>query len=285
MRPFILPFIERRVRAMMATRGVPARKVETPAGPIHVYDAKGTGSLPTIVLVHGFSASGVGFVPIMMRLRAHAKRVLIPDLPGHGLSGDPSVNLTLDALFDATTAGLDELLGDDDYLLVGNSLGGLVSLAHAAKRPQSCRGIVLLSPAGAVSSRDEWDDLMSAFAMKTRREALHFTARVYHRVPFIARVLAHELPKNLQRRGVQDLLRSFTPDRAIPEGALAELKMPIFLAWGMSERLLPDSHLAWWKKHLPAQAVVERPEGWGHCPHMDQPDQVVDRIVSFFSRS
>jgi pimeloyl-ACP methyl ester carboxylesterase len=57
--------------------------------------------------------------------------------------------------------------------------------------------------------------------------------------------------------------------------------MPILFWWGRSERLLPGSHLAWWKEHLPAHAVFERPEGVGHCPQLDAPARLADRIASF----
>lgn len=277
----IVPFMERRVREMMIQRGVISRTIATPAGSMHVYDARGTGSLPTVVILHGISASGVGFVPIMMRLRSQAARVLVPDYPGHGLNPDPQGRLTLDALFDSVTAGLDDLLGGEPYALVGNSLGGLVALDYASKRPERCRGVVLLSPAGAASSPEEWDELMAAFGMKTRREALAFMSRIYHRVPLAARLVAHELPSNVRRRGVQDLFGSVSRDRSVPVSELAKLTMPILFTWGTSERLLPASHLDWWKKHLPAHAIVEQPDSWGHCPHFDQPAAVVDRIASF----
>lgn len=281
MRPFVVPFIERRVRAAIVQRGVASRSVPTRAGTIHLYDAKGTGSLPTIVVLHGISASATGFAAIMMRLRSQAKRVIVPDFPGHGLSPEPSVRLTFDALTGAMIGALDDLLGDEEYALVGNSLGGVVALAYAVKRPEKCRGVVLLSPAGAQSSTEEWDALMAAFGMKTRADALRFMARIYHRVPLAAHLIAHELPAAVQRRGVQDLFGSVSRDDVVPAEELTKLTMPILLAWGASERLLPDSHLAWWQKHLPAHAVVERPEGWGHCPHFDQPGRVADRVARF----
>ena len=210
----------------------------------------------------------------------------MPDYPGHGrISREPSVRLTLDALFDAMTGALDELLGDEPFAIVGNSLGGVVALDYAVKRRERCRSVVLISPAGAASTTDEWNDLMSAFAASSRREALAFMRRVYHRIPFVGYLIAHEVPHTFRARGPADIFGSVSPETAIPERELAELKMPILLLWGQSERLLPPSHFGWWKSHLPPHAVVEQPVGTGHCPHFDAPQRLSDRIASFLNQS
>lgn len=285
------------MRAAVTGRGAISRELPTRAGTIHVYDVPGNpnGKLPTIVILHGIAASSAGFAPIFMRLRQHAKRVIVPDYPGHGLSREPSVRLTLDALYDAMTGALDELLGDEPFAIVGNSLGGVVALDYAMKRQERCEGVqgrkplcegvVLFSPAGAASTTDEWNELMGAFGAKTRREAIAFMHRVYHRIPLPAYLLAHELPQTFRARGPSDIFGSVSSETAIPEKELAALKMPILFSWGQSERLLPASHLGWWKSHLPAHAVVEQPVGMGHCPHFDAPQRLADRIVSFLNQS
>lgn len=282
-----MPFLERRVRKAVIGRGAISREIETRAGKIHVYDVPGNANakLPTIVICHGIAASSTGFAPIFMRLRQHARRVIVPDYPGHGLSREPSVRLTLDALFDAITSALDQLLDNDEFAIVGNSLGGVVALDYAVKRQERCRGVILLSPAGAASTPDEWNELMRAFGAKTRREAIAFMNRVYHRIPLPGYLLAHELPATFRGRGPTDIFGSVSSDTTVREKELAELTMPILFVWGQSERLLPASHLGWWKSHLPKHAVIEEPAGMGHCPHFDAPQRIADRIVSFLNQS
>jgi pimeloyl-ACP methyl ester carboxylesterase len=80
---------------------------------------------------------------------------------------------------------------------------------------------------------------------------------------------------------VQDLFAGASNELAPTPEQLAALPMPVLLVWGRSERLLPDSHLDYYAKNLPTRTVVERPEGFGHCPHVDAPARVADRIVSF----
>lgn len=279
--PILMPFLEKRVRSVVTRRGATSKEVATSAGRIHVYDVPGNGTMPTVVILHGIAASGTGFAPLFMRLREHSKRVIIPDYPGHGFNKDPSVRLTIDTLFDAMTGALDELLGDEPFILVCNSLGGAVGVEYALKRSERVKALVLLSPAGAESSAEEWNALLGAFGLKNRKDSLAFMHRVYHRVPFIFRLIAHELPASIRRQAVADLFGSCSNERSVPANELAGLKMPILLLWGQSERLLPDSHFAWWKANLPPQTVVERPEGMGHCPHFDAPGRLAQRIVGF----
>ena len=274
----LLPLLDRAVHAALLRRGVASSRVATPLGAIHVYDAPGRGPAPTAVLLHGLSASAGSYAPMIARLRRRACRVLAPDLPGHGRSDEPSAPLTPERLFDAMTAALDELLDDQPCVLIGNSLGGAVAAEYAIRRPEQVRALVLLSPAGAASSPEELDELRRAFDIGNRRDALAFLARVQHRAPPAMRVVAHELPHLMRRRAVRDVLASATTGGSIDPAALARLPMPILLWWGSSERILPASHLAWYRRNLPAHAVIERPPAIGHCPQLDDPAALDARL-------
>ena len=157
------------------------------------------------------------------------------------------------------TAALDDLLDDEPCVLIGNSLGGAVAAEYAIRRPEQVQALVLLSPAGAASSPEELDELRRAFDLGNRRDALAFLARVQHRAPPAMRLVAHDLPHLMRRRAVRDVLASATTAGSIDPAALARLPMPILLWWGSSERILPASHLAWYRRNLPAHAVIERP--------------------------
>jgi pimeloyl-ACP methyl ester carboxylesterase len=280
MRPVLIPLTERLGRYALRRRGVQTRWMPTPLGRLHVYDAPGRGPLPTTVLLHGISSSATPFGPVLERLRRHVRRVVAPDYPGHGFTPPPAGPLTPDGLLGAVTGALDALL-DEPAIVVGNSMGGLLALHYAIARPERVRALVLVSPGGAPSTDAEWSALKGAFDFDSRAGGLAFLGRVYHRTPFIARLVAHELPAAIGRRVVRDLLASATNELAPTPAELAALPMPVLLVWGRSERLLPDSHLDYYARHLPTRTVVERPEGFGHCPHVDEPGRVAERIVSF----
>jgi pimeloyl-ACP methyl ester carboxylesterase len=281
MRPLLIPLFERLGRRALRARGVRTRRVETPLGAMNVYDGPGHGSLPPVVLLHGLSASGAPWAPLVVRLLPHVRRVVVPEYPGHGFSPEAREVVTPQALFDAVTTALDSLL-EEPALVVGNSLGGAVALQYAITRPNQVRGLVLLSPAGARSTPEEWRAIAASFDITSRAEAMRFFRKVYHRVPLPVHLVAHELAEaSLNRRAVRELIAGASTDSAHDPVALRALPMPVLLVWGRSERLLPPSHLAYFREHLPAHAVIEEPEGMGHVPQGDSPGRTAERILRF----
>jgi pimeloyl-ACP methyl ester carboxylesterase len=280
MRPILIPLVERLGRRALRRRGARTRWVETPAGRMHLYDVPGHGTLPTTVLLHGIGSNATPFGPLLARLQRHVRRVIAPDYPGHGFSSPPQGTLTPDALFEAVTGVLDDAI-DAPAILLGNSLGGALALHYAIARPEKVRALVLVSPAGAQSTDDEWRALRAAFDLTSRASALRFLGRVYHRTPWFAQVVAHEVPASMHRRAVRELLASATNEHSPAIEAIEALPMPVLFVWGQSERLLPQTHFDYFVKHLPKHAVIERPEGFGHCPHIDAPGAVAQRFVDF----
>lgn len=284
MKPVLLPLVERLGRRALVNRGVTTRTLVTPAGKLHAYDAKGKGAAPTTVLLHGIGSAATQFGPLMGNLVPHAQRVVSLDYPGHGFSDEYEGTLTPETLFETVTTALDEL-APEPAVVVGNSLGGAVALQYAIQRPERVRALVLLSPAGARASDEEWREIRDAFAISTRAQSKAFFERLYHRSPWFLSLVAHEFPHAVNRRAVRDLLSTATNDHAPTPEQLGALTMPILFVWGRSERLLPAGFFEYFSRHLPKHAVIERPDGMGHCPHFDAPRRVAARIAEFARES
>lgn len=108
------------------------------------------GSGPPVVLVHGLGGAAPNWRLIAPDL-ARDHRVLIPELPGHGGSGALR-GANLDPFADAVFAVLD---AEDatPAAWIGHSLGGIVGLHAAVRRPEAVRGVVLAAAAGITSAR------------------------------------------------------------------------------------------------------------------------------------
>jgi pimeloyl-ACP methyl ester carboxylesterase len=85
----------------------------------------------------------------------------------------------------------------------------------------------------------------------------------------------------MRRAAVRDVVDTATLDDLPAPNALSALEMPILLLWGQSERILPRSSLAYFRRHLPRHAVIEEPAAFGHCPHFDDPLRLATRLVEF----
>lgn len=276
----IVPWMERLGRAGLVRDGHRTRHVSTPAGPMHVYDARGRGPLPPFVMLHGIGSTATSFAPMLRHMMRRTRRVIAVEYPGHGFSGTPSKRLSPDVLFEAVTHALDELI-EEPAVVFGNSLGGAVGMHYAIARPARVRGLVLVSPAGARVSDSEMQHLVDSFALETRADAMKFLRRIYHRVPRWWPLLAHELLDVLGKPAVRELLQSAKVDHAPLAEELRALPMPILFLWGQSERLFPATALEYFRNNLPPHAVIEQPEGCGHSPHLEKPGFLIDRIDRF----
>jgi 3-oxoadipate enol-lactonase len=102
----------------------------------------------TIVLVHGFARSGefwFGIVPYLARFY----RVICPDLRGLGRSlplADPAASISIDAYVDDLATVADHA-GANTFHLVGESIGGAITLIFAAERPDRVRTLSVIAPA------------------------------------------------------------------------------------------------------------------------------------------
>lgn len=111
---------------------------------LHIAEDEGDG--PVVILVHGIASSSVTFrrlTPLLL----DTHRVISVDLLGFGESVAPSdATFTLDEHVASLSATIDTLRLRAPFILVGHSLGSLISARYAATRPQRVARLVLLSP-------------------------------------------------------------------------------------------------------------------------------------------
>jgi pimeloyl-ACP methyl ester carboxylesterase len=136
---------------VVAEAGWRELRVEVQGRPVFVrVGPEVPGTIP-LVHVHGFAISGSYLLPTAQAL-THRATTVVPDLPGYGHSaawghalGIPSLAWAMLELLDA--------LELERVVLIGNSMGGPVSLEVAHSAPERVAGIVLASPAGGMHNQ------------------------------------------------------------------------------------------------------------------------------------
>jgi len=103
------------------------------------------GSAPPIVFVHGLGGSHLNWVTIGPALAADRRAVAL-DLRGFGLTPGLRRTSTVTANVGLLDRFLREVVGAP-AVLVGNSMGGLISILQSALHPDTVAGAVLLDPA------------------------------------------------------------------------------------------------------------------------------------------
>jgi pimeloyl-ACP methyl ester carboxylesterase len=112
-------------------------------GPVHYVDYGGQG--PPLLLIHGLGGSTLNWLDAAPRLAAR-NRVLAIDLVGFGHTPAAARKSDLDTNRGLIDAFLAEVVREP-AVLVGNSMGGLLSLLEAATAPDRIMALVLVNPA------------------------------------------------------------------------------------------------------------------------------------------
>lgn len=121
-----------------------ARSLEASiGGPVHYVDHGGEG--PPLVLVHGLGGSHVNWCAVG-DLLAKNHRVRSIDLPGFGLTRLHGRKADVDSNAKVLTRFVREVVGGK-ATLVGNSMGGLITLLVAADAPELVKSAVLVNAA------------------------------------------------------------------------------------------------------------------------------------------
>src|SRR5215813_15089960 len=255
------------------------------------YERMGSG--PPLVLLHGVGHRRQAWGAVLDRLTPH-RDVIVADLPGHGESpplekGKPAP----EAMLGAVTALLDDL-GLDRPHVAGNSLGGRLALeAAVAGRAASATA---LSPAGFW--RGEGDvryaraifrvmealggilqPLATTLSRSTAGRALVYSAVISRPSRMSPEQARGDMAAFLAARPALDLVLA----QMVQFGGSVPADIPVTIAWGTKDRLLPPRQVLVAKAALP-QARFLPLRGCGHVPMTDDPALVADVLLQGSSR-
>lgn len=278
----MLDILEGVGRWYLRARGLQSRHVQTPVGKMHVLEWRGSGKLPTLVVLHGISSNSVPFGSLILKLRGRFSRILAPDAIGHGLSEEPSV-ADPELLLQGLLAWADQEL-DEPAFVLGNSLGGGMALRLAVERPAKVRGLILTSPGGAYMEKEELRSFLQRFDMTDRRNAQAFVNDLYFQPPFYNPVASWFVQGVFLRPWLRRLIDNIGPQHLLLPEQLRNLTMPVLLLWGRADRLMLPQMLSFFRLHLPGHAQVEEPEDFGHIPHLERPGKLASRLLHFVNQ-
>ena len=121
--------------------------------PMHVADSE--RGQKCIVLLHGYLESMLVWDEFISLLKDEM-RVVVLDLPGHGVSMINGETHTMEYLADCVGLTM-EALGVEKYSVVGHSMGGYVALAMLDKYAKNLESITLLSSTTSADSQEKCD--------------------------------------------------------------------------------------------------------------------------------
>jgi pimeloyl-ACP methyl ester carboxylesterase len=284
-------------------------------GPVHWIEfgpAPGDGQDGTpIVFVHGLGGSHLNWCLIGPQLAA-GRRAVALDLHGFGLTPGTRGTSTVERNARLLDRFVREVTGTP-VILVGNSMGGLISIMRASAAPDTVRGLVLIDPALPPSQRAPDRQVASqflTFALPGLGE-LYVRSVMSRRPPQLAVQRLIELcfadpsradPAMLTasialaaERQNQDhaysaaflaasrsLMRVVGQRRRYWE-MMASVQAPVLLIGGEADRLVPVASLRQAAARNPRWETVIWP-GVGHTPQLEVPDDVIGTLRDWLAR-
>ena len=206
------------------------------------------GSGPPVVFVHG-SGPGVNaysnFFPNYREIAAAGYRALLPDMVGFGWSSKPTgLEYTLD-LFTSTLLEFLDRLEISRCVLVGNSLGGAISIKVAIDQPQRVERLVVMGP-GGLESRETYFKMPGIQKMVSQfvgagfdREGLR---RLLELLAYDPKTVTDELVEqrlNILKPQPKDVLARMSITDLTPQ--LGQLRCPLLGFWGIEDQFCPAS--------------------------------------------
>jgi len=278
--------------------------------PVRYVDYGGPSGGPILVMVHGLGGSLVNWAALAPLLTGTC-RVLALDLIGfgHTQAGGHSTSVTANqqmlARFLRKVAG-------GPVILVGNSMGGLITIQQAAQHPASVTGAVLIDPALPVKVGSQPDALVSASfgmyavphlgrAMLRARRRVRSPEQLAMDVLRLCCVDPYRVPAEV-RHQLLDLARdrSEYPDidkdflvaarslmgimarRSSYRATMSAIRVPVLLLHGEKDRLVSIEASREAAAANPSWRFEVAPDV-GHVPMLEVPEWTAARILEWLA--
>ncbi|MBA3906435.1 MAG: alpha/beta hydrolase [Pseudonocardiales bacterium] len=284
-------------------------------GPVHYVDFGGPAGAQVIVCVHGLGGSHANWLAIAPQL-ARTHRVLALDLAGFGLTRagarSTSVQANTALLHRFVTEVVPTLDGvaAGPVVLVGNSMGGLITALEAADHPGDVAGVALIDPALPLGPRSLPGPAvvagfavylapgLGAFFMRGRRtvrtpeqvarDILRFCCADADRVP--AEIVRAHVELGHRREAYTEMDAEFVAatrsliwllrGRRRVLRTLRTIRCPVLLLHGDSDPLIPLAAARRVAAALPRWRFEVAPRV-GHVPMLEDPEFTLDVLADW----
>lgn len=277
-------------------------------GPVHYVDHGGPADGPLLVCVHGLGGSLVNWAALAPLLTGSC-RVVALDLAGFGRTRAGGRGTSVHANRELLHRFLHGVTGTP-VILVGNSMGGLISILQASDEPDTVAGLVLIDPALPVGPSARPDPrVAAAFAVMSvpavgrrllaRRRAATTAEQAARSTLQLCVVDLDRVPQHLldahvdvaeQRRGIDtadaELMSAAQSlvwvllNRRSYEARMRSIRVPVLLLQGARDRLVPVAAARATAAANPWWTYAEAPD-LGHVPQLEDADWTAAQITAW----
>ncbi len=261
---------------------------------------QGTPNGHTVVLFHGNNFAGFYFGGLIEALRKEGFRIVVTDQLGYGRSSKAVIPYSFND-WARYTRQLLHSLGIERVMIVGHSMGGMLTARFATQYPALTERLVIYNPIGLIDGRwtnpsgsvdDAYKRTLEATYQSVRANLFRYVAHSpavwndpferYARLRY-AWTLSADWPRLAM---VQSLIGQVIYDDPVVAD-WSHIQAPT-LAFGGAEDVLPGSAAVFQQRmKVLAESVPDGKgrllllPGLGHVPHLEAPDKVYPPLVAF----
>ncbi len=256
------------------------------------YTDEGSG-IPLLML-HGFAGSHRNFQKITDLFDLTRYRIIRVDLPGFGLSDFPKGEVDYLAMYRKFMSDFENHLQIKNYYLLGNSMGGGISLMAAHDRPENIKGLILCGSAGydMQKARENAASLFRFnFAEKlfAKGVPLWINRNTINRVYYNPAVVSEDEIKIKNQiwnkeGNLAAIFRLAQNDKFHDEKMISEVKVPTLVLWGKQDKIIDVKYAAYFDRDIRDCEVVVY-DSCGHMPVVEKTERAKQDIERFIERT
>lgn len=258
------------------------------------------GSGPPLLLIHGYADSADTWRPLLKRLAERERAASAIDLTGFGTASELDPRRPLlpqwDELVAAAVESLSERHGGAEVYVVGNSLGGSLSLRAAERVDLPIGGIVPIAPAGLHMAR--WFPIIESERLIRLLRLSPFpvpevvvreiVGRVYRSLAFndpraadpsAVSSFSKHIGTIERSTAVLDIGRRLLPELEDPFD-LKRVDCPLLLVWGERDKMVYTAGAERVLRTVDYSDIEVIPD-CGHCPQVEVPDRLAELLDAF----
>lgn len=232
----------------------------------------------TVLLLHGFAGDRTTWAAVASGLKRAGHRVLIPDLPGHGLTqiaASAAADLSADL-----AAFLQRVAPAGSFDIVAHSLGCVAAVDFAVMIPDRVASLTLLAPAGLGPEID--GDFVRGMAQATvAAEVSHLLRRLSVNPVQLSDGALTALAADLAKGRLAALASAIAGPSGQKVDSLSKLEklaasVGTRVIFGLEDRIIPWRHVT----SVSPRVAIHLLSRSGHMPQWDQPKDVLDILLS-----
>jgi pimeloyl-ACP methyl ester carboxylesterase len=257
---------------------------------LHYYEA---GRGEPVVMVHGFLGCGYTWRKNIPALTAAGYRVFAPDLPGFGFSDKPrEIEYNYKTFADSLNRFLDAK-GVKRATLIGNSMGGGVSIRFAIDYPDRVNKLILVDASGVKHNRNVFFKMItipglnsfigSLFSrgavMAAMKQSMFYDGKMATPEDADVYLAALRTPGTLNAASMTMKTNRFDYD----DGEFAKIKAPTLIIWGDKDKVISPAVASVFHHRIAGSQLVMIPK-CGHLPQEEKPAEFNKLVLDFLKK-